>query len=72
MAVVLVVLATGAALCMGPADLSPGDVWRSLTGGNAGSIEHTIVHRVRPAATSEALPPARYVLDTAGDHSVTT
>ncbi len=47
MAALFVVLATGAALCMGPADLSPGDVWGALTGDEADSVKHTIVHRVR-------------------------
>jgi iron complex transport system permease protein len=42
-----VVLSMAAALCMGPADLSPADVWRALTGGAPGTVAADIVHTVR-------------------------
>jgi iron complex transport system permease protein len=47
LAVGFVFLATGAALLMGPADLSPAAVWRALTGAARDSVAHDIVHTVR-------------------------
>jgi iron complex transport system permease protein len=39
--------ATGAALCLGPANLGPGEVWSALIGGERGTTTADIVHTVR-------------------------